>query len=428
MESKRVLVVTYFFPPRPSVASLRLRGLAKYLPEFGWDPVILTPVLPGEPDQRFQVVQTPFPRDVVTRLKKRLHLFPDKRLSKQPVIPLVIREEKLKRRIRTFVSALISYPDRYKNWYHYGVETGHKLLREKQFDALLSSSGPVTTHLIAKELKMRNNIPWIADFRDLWTLNHNYPYGPLRKWFDKRLELKTISWADALVTVSEPEADKQGSLHRGKPVFAIPNGFDPDEVTQLQTPLTKEFTITYTGGLCDNKQNPTPLLRALHELIVEGLINPDITRVRFFGPPEYWLEREIIKHNLGDIVKQYGTVPRDVALARQRESQILLLLNWDDPREVGVYTGKLFDYLAAKRPILAIGGPKGVVSELLGETGAGVHVNSLDDLKVLLKSWYREYQLSGEVRYNADWKMVQKYSHREMARKFAEVLDGVVDK
>lgn len=144
----------------------------------------------------------------------------------------------------------------------------------------------------AKELKIRNNIPWIADFLDLWTLNHNYPHGPLRKWFDTRLELKTISWADALVTVSEPETDKQGSLHRGKPVFAIPNGFDPDEVTQLQIPLTKEFTITYTGAIYNgtiygNKQNPTPLLRALRELIVEGLINPDITRVRFFGLPEY---------------------------------------------------------------------------------------------------------------------------------------------
>ena len=428
MESKRVLVVTYCFPPRPSVGSLRLRGLAKYLPEFGWDPVILTPVLPGELDQRFQVVQTPFPGDVVTRLKKRLHLSPDKRLSEQPRIPLAIREGKSTRRIWTFVRALITYPDECKDWYHYGVETGHKLLREKQFDALLSSSPPVTAHLIAKELKIRNSIPWIADFRDLWTLNHYYPHGPLRKWFDTRLELKTISWADALVTVSEPLADKQGSLHRGKPVFAIPNGFDLDEVTQLQTPLTKEFTITYAGTLYYNKQNPTPLLRALRELIVEGLINPDITRVRFFGPPEYWLEREIIKHNLGEIVKQYGTVPRDVALARQRESQILLLLNWDDPGEVGTYTGKLFEYLAAIRPILAIGGPKGVVSELLEETGAGVHVNSLDDLKVLLKSWYREYQLSGEVGYNADWNMVQKYSHREMARKFAEVLDGVVDK
>ncbi len=144
MESKRVLVVTYYFPPRPGVASLRLRGLAKYLPEFGWDPVILTPVLPGEPDQRFQVVQTPFPGDVVTRLKKRLHLSLDKRLKDQAGIPLVIRDgklTKLTKRISTFVSALIAYPDEYKDWYHYGVETGHNLLREKQFDALLSSSG-----------------------------------------------------------------------------------------------------------------------------------------------------------------------------------------------------------------------------------------------------------------------------------------------
>ncbi len=155
MKSKRVLVVTYYFPPRPDVGSLRLRGLAKYLPEFGWDPVILTPVLSGEPDQRFQVVQTPFPGDVVTRLKKRLHLSPDKRLSEQPGIPLAIREGKLTRRIWTFVRALIAYPDEYKDWYHYGVETGHNLLREKQFNALLSSSERLWQNKLCHDMACR---------------------------------------------------------------------------------------------------------------------------------------------------------------------------------------------------------------------------------------------------------------------------------
>ena len=282
----------------------------------------------------------------------------------------------------------------------------------------------MTCHLISQALKRKHEVLWVADLRDLWTQNHYYAYNNVRKWFERRLEIKTLNEADALVTVSEPLAKDLGSLHHETPVFAIPNGFDADEVRTA--PLTKEFTITYTGQLYQGKRDPELLLKALHEMIVEGEIEPNTLKVRFFGPPQYWLDQAIKKYHLEGIVEQLGMVNREIALVKQRESQILLLLNWNDPRERGVYTGKVFEYLAARRPILAIGGPTGAVSELLEETGAGVHVKDVVELKESLRNCYKEYQATGQVCYHGKEERVTRYSHREMARKFAAIMSKIV--
>ena len=432
MDTKKVLIITYYFPPRPGVASLRLRGLAKYLAEFGWEPVILTADLPGEPERRFKVIQTPYPGDVSALLKKKLHLNSNAGFQEQIGIPLAIREGKksFTSRIITLIKELIAYPDEQKYWYPIAEKTGMKIMQEGNFKAIISSSGPVTTHLIARELKRKYNIPWIADLRDLWTQNHYYQYGSLRKILERRLEVKTLNYADALVTVSEPLAKTLGTLHYKKPIFAIPNGYDPNELNMIdmKIPLTKEFTITYTGQLYQAKQDPELLLRAIKELINESIIKSDNIRVNFFGPTQYWFEQEIKKYRLLEVVKQYGVVSREVALRKQRESQILLLLNWDDSDERGVYTGKIFEYLAAKRPILAIGGPKGVISELLLETSTGFHSSDLESLKFFSIKCYKDYIKNGQVQYCGKIDKIKKYSHYEMAKKFSRVLENIINK
>jgi len=427
MDSKQVLVITYYFPPRPGVASLRLRGLAKYLPEFGWKPIILTPTLPGDPDTRFRVIQTPYPGDVTARWKRRLGLSADKGFQEQIGIPRALRESKASftGKVINLAKAILAYPDEQKGWYRFAVSAGDDLLKREHFDAMISSSVPVTCHRIAKALKEKYKIPWIADLRDLWTQGHRYPYGTLRRLFERRLEINTLSTVDVLVTVSEPLAQKLRILHRDKPVITIPNGYDPDEVVK-SAQLTEEFTITYTGQLYQGKQDPTPLLRVIAGLASEGQIDLKAVKVRFYGGTPYWLEKEIKRYKLEEVVSLYPTVPRDVALQKQRESQILLLLNWDDPNGVGIYTGKVFEYLAARRPILAIGGPRGVVSELLEETGAGVHVSDQEGLKRTLMEYYEQFRMHGRVLYNGREAKIAKYSHLEMAQRFAAVLDACV--
>ncbi|HDN74462.1 MAG TPA: hypothetical protein ENG16_05540 [Archaeoglobus sp.] len=420
---RRVLVITYYFPPRPGVASLRLRGLAKFLPEYGWEPVILTAALPGKPEPCFKVVQTPYPGDVTARWKRRLGLAADKGFQEQIRIPRALRERKgsFTTKVFNLAKAIIAYPDDQKGWYPFAVEVGHDLLKNGEFDALLSSSGPVTCHLIARELKRSHRIPWVADLRDLWTQNHYYPYGSLRRLLERRLEVKTLGTADVLVTVSKPFAQKLQLLHCGKLVIAIPNGYDPDEVATA--PLTKEFTITYAGQLYQGKRDPTLLFRAIAELISEGRIDRQDIKIRFYGTTEYWLAKAIKRFGLEDVVSLHPQVSRYIALEKQRESQVLLLLQWDHPEEMGVYPGKVFEYLAAQRPILAIGGPKGVIAELLEETGAGIHACKYEDIKSILTKFYKQYKTYGYVPYTGCKERIAKYSHREMARRFAEVLE-----
>jgi glycosyltransferase involved in cell wall biosynthesis len=423
---KKVLIVTYWFPPRAGVASLRLRGLAKYLPQVGWQPIILTAALPTKPDRQFRVVQTPYQGDIIKRLKRKLGLDPAKRLQEHIGIPRSLRQGRnsFTNKLETILSSVILYPSKNRGWCPSAIKAGEELLQKEKIDAIISSSPPVTTHLIAYQLKANHHIPWAVDLRDLWTQNHYYQYGTVRKWFEKRLEVQTLSQADALITVSEPLAEKLAALHKKSRILAITNGFDPEEIGSSR--LTENFTITYTGGVNPDKQDPSPFFRVIRELIDNKKIAPARIDVRFFGQPQYWLEQEIKKYDLDSIVHQYGMVPRDIALEKQRQSQLLLLFNWDSPREKGVYTGKIFEYLAAERPILAIGGPAGVVTDLLIETGTGIHVSSLQGLKDVLIEFYKQYTETGQVQYHGDRQRIYKYSHPEMARKFAELLDSMI--
>lgn len=424
---KKVLIITYYFPPRPGVASLRLKGLAKYLPEFGWEPVILTADLPGVPDQRFKVIETNYPGDTTAIFKKMLGLYSDKRFQKQ--IRILNKATGGKKfftdKLVAIAEGLFIYPDSQKKWYPFAISAGIKNIIKEKFDAIISSSPPVTTHLVAKYLKENCDIPWLADFRDLWTQNHNYRYGFLRKWFDKRLEVKTITQADALVTVSKPLANKLRILHQKKPIFTIMNGFDIDEINK--SPINnKKFTITYTGNLYYKKQDPELLLKAIRELTDERILKLNDVRINFYGPTQYWLSQKISKYGLDKIVTQHGTVPRGIVLKRQRESQILLILGWNDPKERGLYSGKIFEYLVAKRPILAIGRYKGVLSELLEETNAGYYFSNIKPLKYFITRSYKEYKMKGEVKYYGNISKIKKFSHYEMAKLFADVLDGIV--
>ncbi|MGB6874142.1 MAG: glycosyltransferase [Dehalococcoidia bacterium] len=426
----KVLIITYHFPPRPTVASLRPLGLARYLPEFGWEAVILTAALPGRPNPQFEVVQTPRRDSAVLRWGKRLF-----KLDTEQNLMAQVAQLKIKLRIRSerspldillaAIGEITAYPDPQKGWRPYAVEAGEDILRQQNIKAMISTSPPVTSHIIAKELKGEFKIPWVADFRDLWTQNYYYPYSPLRRKIERKLELKTLSAADVLVAISQPAADDLRSHHKQKPVHNIPNGFDPAEVNTTPRNLTDKFTITYTGNLYPGKQSPEPLFAALHDLISQGSINADDTEVRFYGPEAGWIDKQAERYGLTAIVRQLGIIPREIALNKQRESQLLLLLKWNDPKQRGAYSAKVFEYLAARRPVLAVGGFPDVVDQLLDETKAGVSGQTGEDIKAVLLRLYQEYKLTGAVSYAGDEAETNKYSHREMAWRFAQALDSV---
>jgi glycosyltransferase involved in cell wall biosynthesis len=323
---KKVLIIAYYFPPRPAVASLRPLGLARYLPEFGWEAVILTAALPGKPDSHFKVIETQY-HDSLGFGKRVLKLDSQSPLIAQVKNKLRVKSEKSPLDfILATVGGIIAYPDPQKGWQRFAVEAGKDILRQQDIRAMISSSPPVTSHIIAKRLKDEFKIPWVADFHDLWTQHYYYLYGPLRKVIERRLELNTLSMADALVTVSQPAAAELAKLHKQKPVHSIPYGFDPAEVNTNPGKLTGKFTITYTGNLYPRKQSPEPLFAALRDLITEGNMDAGDIEVRFYGLQAGWIDKQAERYGLAGIVRQFGVVPREIALNKQRESQLLLSL------------------------------------------------------------------------------------------------------
>jgi glycosyltransferase involved in cell wall biosynthesis len=396
--------------------------LAKYLPQFGWEVVVVTPHAQRGPRPPARVIETDY-EDVLENWKRKIPgLDPSKPLQAQLKMQATKpREKRFLSRTVDFAKSLLVYPDDTKGWIRIACEAIGKI--DFPIDAILSTAPPITTHLIAQKAKLKFACPWIADFRDLWATNLDNPHEPFLHNWDRRLEEKCLRWADVLVTVSRPWADRLEALYPDKSVKVITNGFDPADFVHQGTP-TNYFSISYTGQLHAGKRDPTLLFETIHELIAEGSVAPDKLRIAFYGPTEPWMQALIERYDLHEIVTLHGVVSRSEALQRQRESQILLLLGWANPQETGQHTGKLFEYFGSRRPILAVGGVRGVLTEALEETGAGVHALSKQQLREFLIHSYTEFRERGRVRYRGNEVEVMKYTHEAMARNFSALLDA----
>jgi glycosyltransferase involved in cell wall biosynthesis len=424
---RKVLIISHYFSDQRAIAAVRINGLAKFLPKFGWEPSILTSKMNPIPlsEEKFKVFEAPC-EDACIKWMQLLGLGGGQSIRGKLNLPIHKNKQDRIDLIINLWQELFAYPDSLSHWRKIAIRLGDELAATECFDAIISSSGPPTCNLIAKDLKEKHDLPWIADFRDLWTQNHYYRYSKFRRFLEQRLELKTLSSADALTTVSRPLSEKLKQFHKGKDVYVITNGFDPDNIN-CSSPLKTKFTITYTGLIYRGFQDPEPLFIALRDLIDDDLINPEYISVEFYGNEPAWLVRDIRKYNLENIVKTFGLISRDSSLEKQRRSHLLLLLTWNDPQEKGIYTGKIFDYLAAQRPILSIGRTSGCVAEqLLKETNSGVHCCTDEDIKYAIMNAFAEFKGHNTVSYHGNLSRINLYSHVEMAKRFSEILDELV--
>ena len=325
--------------------------------------------------------------------------------------------------VMNWYQTIFAYPDTERTWRKPALKTAVAILKKEHFDAILSSSPFPTSHIVASEIKKRFGLPWLADFRDPWTQNHNYPFGFIRKHFETKLELQTLSSADTMTAASPEYAKKQEQFHE-RPAAVITNGFELESVNNPPVHLTDKFTITYTGSIYTGKQYPEKFFNVVQGLISEGIITSNDIEVRFYGPKQNWLRDIIISRGLVDVVKQYGAVSRYESWQRQRESHVLLLLNWEDPKERGVYPLKFFEYLAACRPILASGGfPRDDMKKMVVKTKAGVYASTFNEIKMSILDFYKQYKRTSSVSYKGDLKEINKYGYQEIAKKFAGILN-----
>ncbi|MCP4367656.1 MAG: glycosyltransferase family 4 protein [Deltaproteobacteria bacterium] len=425
---KKVLIIAYSFPPHPNIGSQRPYRLAKYFPRHGWEATVLSVKRSGKLPEHIRVIETDY-NDVRAILKSKIGISPEKGLHEQLGINVTknFKHKSLKSKLIKLVREIIAFPDPERGWRRIAIEAASELLKRERVDAIISTSSPVTSHLIARKLKHKFRIPWIADLRDLWTQNPYMNKFCLIKYFEKRLELRTLSYADALVTVTEPWIDTLKAIHRDKKVYCVTNGYDDDDFTKLSSKLTSKFTLTYTGTLYSGKRDPSLLFKVTTELINKKLIDRDLIEIRFYGPEENWLIDDIKRNNMDGVVRFCGFLPRNEVLKRQRESQLLLLLLWDNKNEAGFCPAKVYEYFGAGRPIIAIGGQEHVVKGMLETTNAGKYTWNFDMLRYALLEYYNEFVEFGKVKCASN-SNIENYTYDAITNRYSEILNGLVTK
>jgi glycosyltransferase involved in cell wall biosynthesis len=391
----KVLIVTFAFPPSNVIGAIRVGKLARYLDRRGHDLRVLTTDIF---EDRSLPLEIPRERVVYTEYRKRRDWFdrftrPMRRRSAVPegtgsrVAPAregsVFRT--LREKLRQQYYGLIHIPDMRADWVKTAVPAGERLMEGWRPDIIFASAPPYTGFIIADRLSRAFNIPWIADFRDLWVDNPYYGEPAWRRPIDAVLERRTLQSAAGLVTVSPSWAEILRHRH-GKAAEAIYNGYAEEDFPQLppQTSQGDVLTIRHVGSIYRGFRDPSALFAAIG-LLPEAIRNQII--VEFFGDSNDDLLAAAAAHGVTGSVAVRPRVPYRRALELQMEADILLLLQSNDQRDEGNLPAKLFEYLYARRPILLIGYEHGIAARLITERGAGLVCNSPMRIRDQLQSW-----------------------------------------
>ncbi len=426
MTRHRLLVVSYFYPPFSSVGAGRVSKMTKYLADNGWDATVLTidhddrPAdmdveIPGASihrvPQAFDVLT--LPRTIVGR-----STVPQRRF-----VPSNSRASHLMWRLGMVYRNVVCFPDPQIGWFKPAVREGLRIIKDARPDAILTSSSPTTCHLIGACLTKQTGVPWIAEFRDLWTDNHNFRRTPPLRALERWLERRTLAGARALVTVSDVWADNLARRF-GKPAHVVPNGFDPTDYPAASAPPSCTFSLVYTGMFYNGKQNAAPLIEAIAALSRDGVITPETFQLRLVGHYLHPIAAAAEKAGVGGFIDMRTPVPYREALGLQRGATALLFLDWSDGREKGWYSAKIYEYLGAERPILSVGPRQSVVAALLDRTRAGVAGEAAAQVRQTLEAWLKEFRETGRVLSTSDHDALAAFQRQAAAKQMAAILDG----
>ncbi len=429
MEGRRLLIVSFFYPPNPAVGGLRVAKSAQYLPEFGWHPTILTADTEA-------AARNAVHADVhATRYASPWRILPTRDRAGGGKEAVALRERAARGGWvgRAAYSALrhllpmssVRMPDATLGWVPFAVAEGRRLLDSGDFDAIFSSAGPPSSHIVAARLQRRSGLPWIADYRDLWSDNHwDVRIGAFRR-LERRLERRVLRRAALITTVAPTWVRQLRELH-GRDVEVLYNGFDPADYPSEPRPPSR-FVLTYVGTLIQPGQNPEPLFKALALLASRPELDLDRSgfQIRFLGTAPGAVADLAERHGVARLVRHLPAVPHRECLAQQAAATALLFLGWNDP-ELGWLSAKLFEYFGAGRPILAVGPPGGEASRILRECGLP---DLSDDPQIIadrLEAWLHEFANSGALSAQPRRGAVQTYTRRAQTQRLARLLDSLL--
>lgn len=441
---KKVLVITYAFPPMSVVGVYRTLKFCKFLPEFGWEPVVLT-IKRGKDwayDESLLSDLPPSMKVYRTRTFEPLityENFQQGRRKRSGIVGGYSGEEQdqvdsksLFQMLRSYLAGWLSTPDKQALWLPFALAEGRKILREEEIDLIYTSSPPHSTHLIGYFLKRFSGLPWVADFRDPWTLNEYFqekPSTPKMKQLEAYLERLVINGCDHLVantrSVAEAFRWKFNHLPLSR-ISTIPNGYDPEDFQGLEPHNFEKFTITHLGSLYGRRQ-PIEFLKGLRLFLQRHPEAKQRLGVLFVGNIEEKILERMREFDLSEVVECRPHQPRRQALSLALSSHLLLLILGHDPKAAGIIPAKLFEYLFTGKPILALVS-EGETAEVIRSHNAGRVITSPDAEKIALsiQHYFDDYLRGNQIQRRVKSAGIGKYNRQQLTSELAEIFDRLV--
>jgi len=426
---KKVLIITYYFPPAGGPGVQRWLKFVKYLPDFGFQPVVYVPENPTYP-----IVDEALASEISDKaiiIKKKIlepyglaSIFSKNKTKKisSGIIPAKKKQSALEK-LFLWIRGNLFIPDARVLWVKPSVAFLEKYIAENNIETIITSGPPHSLHLIGLQLKNKMNIRWIADFRDPWTTigyHKSLRLSDSSAQKHKKLESQVLQTADRiLVTSKTTKAELQ--ILTGKPIDVITNGYDIEKISKPA--LDSKFSIAHIGSFL-SERNPRILWKALKEIVKE---NPQFAKdfeLKLIGAVSKEILDVIEEFRLSKYVNNLGYVSHKEAISHQRSSQVLLLIEIDSEETKSIIPGKLFEYMVSERPILAIGPQDSDFAEIITATNTGLFVkyDELDKLKNQILEYYNQYT-EGKLRSHPVG--LQQYSRKNLTAQLAKILTEI---
>lgn len=425
-EPKKLLIITYYWPPAGGPGVQRWLKFVKYLPDFNIQPIVYIPENPTYP-----IIDKGLKSEVSDKaiiLKNKIKepygfaSFFGKNKTKKissGIIPNQKKQSFLEKTL-LWIRGNLFIPDARFLWVKPSVKYLKKYIEENNIDTIVTSGPPHSLHLIGLQLKKDLGIKWFADFRDPWTTIGYHKALKLSSYAEKKhkaLEREVLNSADTIIVTSKTTKTEFQGL-TSKPIEVITNGYDVEKVTKQ--PLDGKFTLAHIGSFL-SERNPRILWKALSELIKENKDFKNDFRLKLIGAVSQEVLDTISEFKLNDYVLNLGYVSHQEAIEHQRKSQVLLLIEINSSETKSIIPGKVFEYMVSERPIIALGPEGSDFAEIITTTNTGVFFtyDEKEKLKTVLLKYYELFQ-NKNLKVHAVG--LQQYSRKNLTEQLAKLI------
>ena len=421
-----VLIITYYWPPAGGPGVQRWLKFVKYLPEFGIQPIVYIPENPTYPIVDEALVKEVSDTAIILKHKilepYQLASFLSKNKTKKISSGIIPNQKKQSflEKVFLLIRGNLFIPDARVYWVKPSVSFLEKFISENNIDTIITSGPPHSLHLIGLKLKQKLGVKWFADFRDPWTTIGYHKALRLSNYAANRhkmLERKVLNTADTIIVTSNTTKKEFEAITK-KPITVITNGYDTENIAKQA--LDTKFTLAHIGSFL-SERNPNILWESLVELVQEIPYFKNHLEIKLIGAVSQEVLETINEFGLNPYLNNLGYVSHSEAIAHQRKSQVLLLIEINSEDTKSIIPGKLFEYMVSGRPIIAIGPNGSAFAEIITTTNTGVFFDYSEKMKLksVLLDFYNQF-LEGKLQSNAVG--LQHYSRKNLTQKLAQLL------